>query len=90
MSDSRNLFLFSQRKWRERLGGGIYWTYSLLVPKGRHRELALKKVKIVMTLSLTVLIATISELFPPPFVLFSVTVHLGYCFGGTEHEIGRE
>ena len=47
MSDSRNLFLFSQRKWRERLGGGgqIYWTYSLLVPKSRHRELALKKVK---------------------------------------------
>ena len=71
MSDSRNLFLFSRGKMARKIRGGggqIYWTYSLLVPKGRHRELALKKVKIVMTLSLTVLSATISELFPPSFV----------------------
>ena len=49
MSDSRNLFLSSQRKMARKIRGGgrIYWTYSLLVPKNRHRELALKKVRIL-------------------------------------------
>ena len=41
-------FLVREKGEKIRGGGGqIYWTYSLLVPNGRHSELVLKKVRIL-------------------------------------------
>ena len=44
-------FLVREKGEKIRGGGGqIYWTYSLLVPKNRHSELVLKKVKLKVKL----------------------------------------